>query len=572
MKQREIARLLLPTLGLFGITSLAHAQADLYTIDGAAPEDLAGSAMGAAGFYSADANADIIMGSPQNFIIFTAGNGRAAVHSGTDGSVLMSFLGDSIFDQFGAAVAGGFDFNNDGRDDVIIGAPFDSNLTGAGGMARVYSGATNGLLLQIDGTGTGDQLGSAVSGCGDVNNDGFDDVIVGSPGDDSVVSDGGSARVYSGNGGGLLWTVFGVGAGNQFGSAVCGMGDLNGDMMDEFAVGSAFGGVRIYNGATGAVMHTFPSTGSNDFYGLAIANAGDVDGDTINDIVIGATEDDILSPGAGFAEIRSGSTGALIRTLVGDNVADRFGLSVDGAGDMNGDDLAEVIVGADQSGTGSNGYARVHEGSDGSTVFDVTSADPSNALLLGTSVAGLGDVNGDFSLEVGVGAPLAGGSSGPNIARGEVRVVSGPDLSGCAGTSTYCVAGVNSSGTQALIGSLGTTSIAANDLILTVNGATPNTLGIFYYGPAQLNAIPINGTSSFRCVGAGGVSIYRLGASPTNSGGAALKLMDYNSGPANAGTGAITAGSTWNFAFFYRDTAEAAGMNFSNGLEAVFCP
>jgi len=105
-----------------------------------------------------------------------------------------------------------------------------------------------------------------------------------------------------------------------------------------------------------------------------------------------------------------------------------------------------------------------------------------------------------------------------------------------------------------------------------VNGATPNTLGIFYYGPAQLNAIPIAGTSSFRCVGAGGVQIYRLGASPTNGSGSAIKLLDYNSGPAAAGTGAITAGSTWNFAFFYRDTVEVAGMNFSNGLEAVFCP
>lgn len=572
MKQREIARLLLPTLGLIGMTGLAQAQADLYTINGAAPEDLAGTSVGAAGFYSADANADLIMGSPQNFIIFTAGSGRAAVHNGLNGSVLATFLGDSVFDQFGAAVAGGFDFNNDGRDDVIVGAPFDSNLIGGGGMARVFSGATNGLLLQVDGNGTADQLGSAVSGCGDVNNDGFDDVIIGVPGDDSVLSDGGSARVVSGNGGGVLWTVFGTSVGNLFGSSVCGMGDLNGDSMDEFAVGSAFGGVRVFNGATGTVMHTFPSTGANDYYGLAIANAGDVNGDMINDIVIGATEDDILSPGTGFAELRSGSNGLLIRTLTGDSIGDRFGISVDGAGDHDGDDLAEVIVGADQFASGSNGYARVHDGVDGSTVFDVTSSDPSGALLLGTSVAGLGDANGDFSLEVAVGAPLSGGSSGPNIARGEVRVVSGPDQSGCAGTTTYCVAGVNSSGTQALIGSLGSTSIAANDLILTVNGATPNTLGIFYYGPAQLNAIPINGTSSFRCVGAGGVSIYRLGASPTNSGGNALKLMDYNSGPANAGTGAIVAGSTWNFAFFYRDTVEVAGMNFSNGLEAVFCP
>lgn len=572
MNYSEIARLLLPAAGLIGITGLAQAQTDLYTIFGTNAEDLAGTAVGGAGLYSADANPDIIVGSAQNFIIFTAGTGKATVHSGPTGAPLMTFMGDTSFDQFGSAVAGGFDYDDDGRDDVIVGAPFDSNLASGGGMARVYSGATNLMLLQVDGTSIADGLGSAVSGCGDVNNDGHDDVIIGVPGDDTVAPDAGMALVISGDGGGLLWQVFGVGPGDNFGSSVAGLGDLNGDMLGEFAVGSTFDGVRVFSGANGLAMHTFPATGPNDFYGISVANAGDVNGDLVNDIIIGATEDDILSPGNGFAEIRSGATGFIIRTLTGDSVGDRFGLSVSGAGDMNADDRAEVIVGADQFGSGSNGYARVADGMTGSTLFDITSTDASNNVLLGTSVAGLGDVDGDFSLEVAAGMPQEGGLSASTIARGAVRVVSGPALSGCAGTNTYCVAGTNSSGTQAMIGALGSTSIAANDMILTVNGATAGTLGIFYYGPVQLNAIPIAGTSSFRCVGAGGVAIYRLGASPTNGSGSAIKLMDYNSGPAASGTGAIVSGSTWNFAFFYRDTGEPAGMNFSNGLEAVFCP
>jgi len=582
MKYSEITRLLLPAAGLLGITSLAQAQTDLYTIFGAQAEDKAGASVSTAGLYNLDGSPDLIMGSTEDPTIFTAGPGRATVHSGPTGGVLATFVGDSSFDQFGTSVAGGFDFNNDGRNDVAVGAPLDSNFVGGGGMLRVYSGATNGLIFQLDGSTINGKLGTSVADCGDVNNDGFSDVIVGIPGDDTVATDAGSAVVISGNGGVALWTVFGTLSGQQYGTSVTGMGDLNGDSMDDFAVGSIFGGVRIFDGATGTVLRTFPSTGTTDFYGAAIANAGDVDGDAINDIIIGATEADVFSPGTGFVDIFSGASGLLIRRVMGDSPGDHFGTSVASAGDMDGDGHDEVIVGADQIGQGApmgfstNGYARVLDGMTGGTVFDVTSTDPSNGINLGTSVAGLGDLDGDGSLEVGVGAPKAPSANGVNLLTGHVRIVSGQTMAGGCGTSTYCVAGTNSSGTEAMMGSFGSTSVTANDLALTATGATPNTLGIFFYGRTKLNAIPIAGTSSFRCVGSGGVALYRLGQSMTSGTGGAVRFLNNTSGPmggnTHGGSGLVTPGSTWHFSFFYRDAVEPLGFNIANGLEAVFCP
>ena len=211
MKHCEIRRLFLPAAGLIGFAGIATAQADLYTINGVSTEDKAGTDVASAGLFSGDANPDIIVGAPENFIIFTANEGKATVHNGPTGAVLDTFDGDDIFDEFGAAVGGGFDFNNDGRDDVIVGAPFDNNTANSAGMARVFSGMTGGVLFQVDGDAMGDELGRAVSGAGDVNNDGFDDIIVGSLNNDAGGADAGLARVYSGASQAVLWTLQGAG-------------------------------------------------------------------------------------------------------------------------------------------------------------------------------------------------------------------------------------------------------------------------------------------------------------------------------------------------------------------------
>ena len=135
------------------------------------------------------------------------------------------------------------------------------------------------------------------------------------------------------------------------------------------------------------------------------------------------------------------------------------------------------------------------------------------------------------------------------------------------GTSTYCVGAPNSAGAGARMASRGSPSVAANDLVLAVSGATPSVFGLFYYGSTALAGAPFG--DGFRCVGG---STFRLNPpATTNASGAASRPLDLTSPPAPAGQ--ITAGSTWYFQFWYRDVpAMGAGFNLSDGLAATFCP
>ncbi|MDP6538762.1 MAG: choice-of-anchor B family protein [Planctomycetota bacterium] len=141
------------------------------------------------------------------------------------------------------------------------------------------------------------------------------------------------------------------------------------------------------------------------------------------------------------------------------------------------------------------------------------------------------------------------------------------DCGGC-GTTSYCVAAPNSSGSGALITSSGDTSITANTFTLEILGATPGQPGLFYYGP---NEVQIPFGEGFRCVGG---TTFRLNpAQNADAFGDTSRLVDFTQFPACCGPGAISAGDTWKFQFWYRDpTGGLSGFNLSDGLSAVFCP
>jgi gingipain R len=137
--------------------------------------------------------------------------------------------------------------------------------------------------------------------------------------------------------------------------------------------------------------------------------------------------------------------------------------------------------------------------------------------------------------------------------------------------TNYCQGLPNSVGSGATMAYMGSNSISAGDLTLITTGAIPNQFGLFYYGPAQIS-IPFG--EGLRCVGAGGIGVFRLLPPMTaNSSGNYSQLLDFNSPPlGGSGLGKVTAGSSWNFQCWYRDPAGGSfGFNYSDGLSVDFC-
>ena len=137
----------------------------------------------------------------------------------------------------------GVNFLHSGFDDVIVGVPEDDNNGPVSGAARVFSGVDGSILYTFEGDSAGDDFGFFVDDAGDVNADGFADVIVGAPSENDT--DTGFVRVFSGVDGSVLYNFDGDSAGDRFGVEVSGAGDVNGDGVDDF-IAAVNGYVRVF--------------------------------------------------------------------------------------------------------------------------------------------------------------------------------------------------------------------------------------------------------------------------------------------------------------------------------------
>ena len=500
------------------------------------------------GAWGADPNGDSNAG--ETYIVYggasAPGTGGVLDLSTLDGSNGFILNGIDETDFSGRSVSSAGDVNGDGYDDLIIGASLaDPNSNYAGETYVVYGGAsapgTDGVLdlSMLDGTNgfilTGtdgyDYSGVSVSSAGDVNGDGYDDLIIGAnladPNGDSYAGE--TYVIYGGanapGSDGVLdlsdldgtngFILNGIDGSDQSGRSVSSAGDVNGDGYDDLIIGAHSADPNgdsnagetyiVYGGAsapgTDGVLdlsalngtNGFTLTGINrdDYSGFSVSSAGDVNGDGYDDLIIGAYGADgyagetyvvyggASAPGTGGVLDLGALDGSNGFTLTGIDAYDRSGHSVSSAGDVNGDGYDDLIIAAREGDPNGNSEAGetylVYGGASApgtGGVLDLSDLDGTNGFILtgidagdqsGFSVSSAGDVNGDGYDDLIIGAHNADPNGDGNA--GETYVVYG------GATGTESLTPVTAQGTAAadnFTGNAGNdsfTAIATNDVV-----------------------------------------------------------------------------------------------------------
>jgi hypothetical protein len=402
--------------------------------------------------------------------------GKVSVYSGRTGAVMQVLLGNSAQDWFGKTVVGPGDLDGDGLGDLIVAAPRDTFAGKAfAGVVTVYSSAGWGVLWQVGGSIAGASWGHQVHAIPDVTGDGRMDVLIGS--EDELGNNQGRVRLYSGATGAIVHTWNGL-PGESFGVPCGHAGDLDGDgVADVLTYLAAENGVfnqfrlRAYSGADGSLLHTWTNIKAsaaaifNNGDGPSMAALGDVNGDGRDDFAIQHLSSVAGFPDGGVVYVVSGMDKSILATYGGTASQQSFGHSIAGTGDLDGDGVPDMVVGAPQAtGPGTfSGYVRAISLATGTTIYTVGATAANDRF--GEAIRAAGDVDGDGRNDVIVGAPASGGMNLP----GYVKVLSGK----CGGT--WLVYGSGLAGSGAIVPTL--TGEGCPGLGLTPRARIANALG-----------------------------------------------------------------------------------------------
>jgi len=387
--------------------------------NGETPNDWFGYSLANAGDVNNDSYDDILIGA----LRYNSGSelvGRAYCYFGDiviGNNSDIIFTGKSDIAHHGVSVASAGDVDGDGCDEIIVGANYI-------GEAYIYFGSDS-IDSQEDlvFSGFDENYGCCVSSAGDVNGDGYADVIIGaSYSDVGDYRDAGHAYLYFGGDdmdSNADIILSGDSESDWFGSAVACAGDVNGDGFSDVIVGAPnaaewntgtayvyFGGVEMDSIADVVMIHGSP----HYEFGHSVAGAGDVNGDGFDDVVIGAWTTDPIEVRVGTASIYfGGMTMDDVRDvyLHGENATDEFGKCVAAAGDINNDGYGDIIIGApyNNDGGANTGKAYLYLGGDPmNEIADISIFGEARDERFCSAVSSAGDVNKDCYSDFLIGA------------------------------------------------------------------------------------------------------------------------------------------------------------------------
>ena len=275
--------------------------------------------------------------------------GEVDLYSGVDGSHLRTYTMGQANDSYGWSLdCADFDFN--GVMDLLIGAPGANDDKGA---IQIRSGVTAGVMRQVDGRIREGGMGYVARFAGDFNQDGLQDILVGTPYATSIDHlHCGEVSLISGTGNEILWQDFGFGDFEYMGSSLDSIGDLDRDGLPEFLVGTpgartrhgiVVGEATVHRGADGSILHQYHGKPENEGEGLGgiVRGVGDITGDAIPDYLIASLSHSAFP---GMVRAYSGATGQLVGKIHGPANGSMFGRALSSAGDTNGDGRNEFMI------------------------------------------------------------------------------------------------------------------------------------------------------------------------------------------------------------------------------------